>query len=690
MSRWLLFLLCCLGAARDARAMYEGAAEFDRFLEAIGLSAPIKPKAPLTLESAGKGLSPSAAPRGVQTAPFLPSAGWPASFVYGGQSSEVLLKTWPRADKPPVKSERGRIHEATWQEPEGGLTATWRAEVFEDRPAIEFRWLFENRGKGPTRPLADVCALDLRCTGGSGIRLAHSSGGLSGPFNGEAAALLVAVSDLKSAVTLSAAGGRSSNRDLPFFVLQDQISEGGIYVGVGWSGQWQADFRPERTAGQWRITAGMPGACIALPAGERISSPSILLGCYRGDWQDGANALRRILYDHYVALLGDQKPLPPVSWNHWFTFENCISAEMLKRQIDSAADLGLEYFCIDAGWFEGGFPSGVGNWTLDRAKFPHGLAPLARQASEKGMKLGLWFEPGRADPGTRLQREHPEWVFGSQVALEIPEARQWLFQMMCRFIDEGQVRWIRYDYNQDPLEGWQRRDKPQTRGLTQIRYLEGEYALLDRLRRKYPDLLIESCASGGRRIDLETIRRAHTFWKSDETSSLIAARAQETGGNRFLPGGLLNTNLPASSRASRFDIDSLFGGPLGFALDWTRLELPTRARLREQIAAYKSVRHLLNKDYYPLFPQTHELSQWVGWEFCDPAAGEGFLVVLRPAESSYKAAEIRLRGVDERGAYRVNRLDGSHARDLSGRQLRGGLTIALEPGESEVLRFRRP
>jgi alpha-galactosidase len=621
--------------------------------------------------------------------PFLSQATLPASFVYGGQPSGVLLARWPRVDKPGVTTAASKVYEMTWSEPGTGFTATWRADVFRDQRALEFRWIFANRGVQPSKPLSDVWALDLRADGVNQARLVHSNGGLTGPFTGEPAALLVSSSDLKAPTMLSAAGGRSSNKDLPFFVLHDDAAQGGIFVGIGWTGQWQADFHPDGVAHTLRATAGMPGIHLALPPGQRIRSPGILLGSYQGDDLAGSNALRRCLYDRYVALLGDQRPLPPVSWNHWFTFENRIDEEMLKKQIDAAAGLGLEYFCIDSGWFDGGFPSGVGNWTIDRKKFPHGLAPLGKHANEKGMKLGLWFEIGRADQGTRLQKEHPEWMAGNQVRLEIPEAREWLLQMMCRFIDEGRIRWIRYDYNFDPLAQWNQCDSPETQGLTQIRYLEGENELLDRLRAKYPDLLIESCSGGGRRIGMESIRRAHTFWKSDETSSLLAARFQASGGNRFLPGGLLNTNLPAGSSLARFDLHSLFAGPLGFAVDWTTLDASARTRVREEIAAYKKVRYLLNKDYYPLFPQTLDLSQWVGWEFYDPANGEGFVVVLRPAESIYSSAQVRLRGVDKSGTYRIGAIEENSYRDHSGQELLSGLSVPLGPGESRVLHFQR-
>lgn len=617
----------------------------------------------------------------------------PASFVYGGRNSRELLATWPRACKPPVETERGIIREITWSERNSGFVAAWHVEIFKDRPAIEFRWIFENQGATPSRPISDVQALDLRFCDAGQTSLMHSTGGLSGPLNGEAAAFLVRESNLKSPLALSAHAGRSSNKDLPFFVLHDPASAGGLYAGIGWSGQWQADFQPDAAGQSLRITAGMPGMNLALPAGERIISPSILLGAYRGNAQDGCNALRRVLGRHYVARLDGRRMTAPVSWNSWFTFANNISDTMLRQQMDAAAGLGLEYFCIDAGWFTGAFDRGVGNWTIDRNKFPDGLRPIGRYAEKNGMKLGLWFEPGRAMPGTRLAVEHPEWVALNQVKLEIPAACDWLFDAMCAMIDEANAAWIRYDYNQgyfppDPLTSWNARDTAQTAGLTQIKYLQGEYALLDRLRAKYPGMVIESCASGGRRIDIETMRRAHTYWKSDETNSLPVARSQATGGNCFLPGSLLNTNLPGASSASTFDLRSLFAGPLGFATDWTRLDEAGRARVRLEIAAFKRVRYLLDQDYYPLFTQTFDLAQWCGWQFNDPETGEGFFVALRPAESPCAEASLRLHGVMADKAYHISRIDGSQPRRVAGSELRAGLATKLHPGEAEVWSYR--
>jgi alpha-galactosidase len=616
----------------------------------------------------------------------------PGSFVYGGKSSKTLLPSWQRSNAVSTSPEGRRIDETSWCEPDGGLVATWRV-VQIAKEAVEYRWVFENKGTKPTKALTDVAALDLSIAGASQTELVSSTGGLTGPVDGTPPGFIVATASLAGPVTLSAAEGRSSNKNLPFWVLHNKTSNGGRYFGVGWSGQWAANIRPIAGEDAARVTVGMPGMNIALPPGERIVSPSVLVGDYQGNSQAGCNALRRVLHGEYVANLGDKKLLPPVSWNSWFTFNNNISDAMLRAQADAAADLGLEYFCIDAGWFVGAFDAGVGNWTADRAKFPQGLRPIGEYVRQKGIKLGLWFEPGRAMPGSRLAVEHPEWVYRNQVKLEIPAARDWLFDAMSTAIDEAGAAWIRYDMNQgyfkpDPLTAWSERDTAETQGLTQIRYLLGEYDLFDRLRSKYPNMAIESCASGGRRIDLETIRRAHTFWKSDETNNLVIARSQETGANYFLPGGLLNTNLPGASAATTFDLHSLFAGPLGFATNWTTLDAAGRDRVRRAIADYKSIRHLLAKDYYPLFPQTFDEKQWIGWEFFDAEAGEGFLVVLRPKQSAVASSVVRLQGVEPDKSYELNFLDGSDARTVAGSELSAGMELTLDPAGSKVVRFR--
>ncbi len=153
-------------------------------------------------------------------------------------------------------------------------------------------------------------------------------------------------------------------------------------------------------------------------------------------------------------------------------------------------------------------------------------------------------------------------------------------------------------------------------------------------------------------------------------------RFHETGGNCLLPGGLLNANLVAVQ--SVFDLHSLFGGPLGFGADLTKLGPDAPALLRRQIANYKTVRHLLNKDYYRLFPPRRDESNWVGWQFHDPTTNEGFVVLLRPVESNYRSADVRLNRIARERNCRITKLGEGQAEVISGSKL-------AEPNTSVVV-----
>jgi alpha-galactosidase len=218
----------------------------------------------------------------------------------------------------------------------------------------------------------------------------------------------------------------------------------------------------------------------------------------------------------------------------------------------------------------------------------------------------------------------------------------------------------------------------------------GLYELLDRLMQAWPDLLIEGCASGGRRIDLETIRRAHTFWKSDDTVDLPVLRFHLTGANAFLPGGLLNANLlPVDLE---FDVHSLYGGPLGLRCDWAKLSTEQREGLAHLITQYKHIRHLLNADYFPLFSQSRKEDGWVGWQFQAADGQEGLVVVLRPPGCAYRAAEVRLHGLAEDEKYRLTPLGLTSAAPVvvTGKQLLEGWPVELpNAAGSRVFAYQR-
>ncbi len=614
--------------------------------------------------------------------PLLRQDRLPASFVYGGRPSPELLGDW-ECTRLPAESGNGRTaFRSRWTEPGGGLVAELRVELLDGFDAAELTWIFENTGPAPSLELTAVLPLDLDLGAlGERTRLLSEAGGLNGAFGQPGLGFGLREGPVTE-TTLSGAGGRSSARDLPFLAIHDAPSSSGLAIGVGWSGQWQASVARGEAPSSYDLSIGMPGTRISLAPGERITTPRVLVASYGGTRAEGGNLMRRIIRARYAPALAGAPTVPPVSWSSWFVLGNGISEELLRREADVAAGLGIEYFCIDAGWFDGDFPDGVGNWTVNTDKFPRGLGPIGEHVRARGMQLGLWFEPERAAPGTRLVREHPEWVHNDLVDLGRPEAREWIFEMMSRHIREGGVRWIRFDCNIDPLGAWDAMDGPDRRGIAQIRHIEGLYELLDRLMAEFPDLLIEGCASGGLRIDLGTIRRAHTFWKSDQTALLPVLRFHETAANTFLPGGLLNVNL--LQVGSAFDLRSLFAGPLGFGCVWSTLSEEQRALVRDEIAIYRQLRRLLDADYTPLFAASQGEEGWCGWQFHDPVRGEGCVVALRPRGSAYSRADLRLCGLEAEGRYRLRELGGAGGEPQlhTGAELGEGWSVELDAPES--------
>ena len=154
------------------------------------------------------------------------------------------------------------------------------------------------------------------------------------------------------------------------------------------------------------------------------------------------------------------------------------------------AERGYEVFWSDMDpqqWYPGGFPHGTGNWEVDLKKYPHGLKPIGEAAHKAGLGYLLWFEPERVHFDTKIQKEHPEWVMKSQgdwsqlFALHIPEARKWLTDLMDQFVTEGQLDWMRWDFNIEPLGFWKRNDAPDRQGITENHYIDGLYAMWDDL-----------------------------------------------------------------------------------------------------------------------------------------------------------------------------------------------------------------
>jgi len=375
------------------------------------------------------------------------------------------------------------------------------------------------------------------------------------------------------------------------------------------------------------------------------------------------------------------------------------------RQAEAAARIGLECFVMDAGWYggcpSGDFEPGVGNWEIiDKAKFPNGIEPVAEIVRSKGMQFGLWFEPERAHRDSHWAREHPEWfrphragAAGRPAFLHIdfgcPEARQAVIRVIGEAIERLDLRWIKWDYNTGPLlyEGLGDPD-----GKALARHIEGLYEVLDTLLERYPGVLFEACASGGRRIDLGILRRAHTVWISDHSHIPSVCRFMQLGAARCLPGHLLNLAVPVERGAggshglTAYQAACRMAGSLAFHGDIASWPDETIKTARRFVEAYKGFRQLMLEDFHPLIPQPVREEEWEAAEFC-AADGREAVVMAYSGQAGPREKLLRLHALLPEARYRVRQpLEGDAApTSTTGQALMDqGLHVALDSCASAV------
>ena len=628
-----------------------------------------------------------------QPDPLLSPAGPPFSFTYGGKPSAELLATWKRTTGSRDLSDRVE-YEVAWTDENTGLRVTATVGCFKRYPAVDWVLHFENRGGGDTPVLADIQALDVQVRTGNSKRAAVLHG-LTGDVCGEQSFVpFDALLDVGKSIHLAPGGGRPSNGAFPFSDLQ--YRDEGVIVGIGWSGQW-AESLDRSGAGPTRLRAGMELTHLLLHPGERIRSPRILLMLWKGDRQVAHNRLRRLLLFSYVPKLnGRPARLPLVSqcfdrysWARpeWATEAGQIAAARFAKEA------GFDAHWLDAAWFEGGFPNGVGSWYPKPQEFPNGLKPVGDACHKLGLKFVLWYEPERVAAGSQIAREHPEFVFGGEQGglfkLGDPAARRWLTDLLSREIGEFGIDIYRNDFNIDPLSFWRANDAPDRQGMTEIRYVEGHYEMWDELRAKHPGLLIDNCASGGRRIDLETISRSVPLWRSDTSCSPGHPdwnQAQTAGLSQYIP---LHTACGWTPEPYDFR-SSATGGAIA---QWDYLNPEFAMDLaKATIAEVKAGQAYWYGDFYPLVPCTTAPDDWAAYQFHRADLDAGLVLAFRRAESNYLALSVSLRGLEAERTYSVESIDDARkttTRKMTGRELMNEWELRLpKKGSSVVMRYR--
>jgi alpha-galactosidase len=628
----------------------------------------------------------------------------PFSFFYDGKPSAELLKCWQVSRDTQKLDAQRTEHTLVYTDPGSSLLVRCVLIEYHDFPTVEWTLYFKNTGPTDTPIIEKIQALDVELSRSSdGEFLLHHNVG--SPASGNDYGPLETTLGRSATKRLAGAGGRPTNADWSYFNLE--WTGQGLIVAVGWPGQWAAELVRDNARGL-RLRAGQELTRFKLLPGEEVRSPLIVLQFWKGDWIRAQNIWRRWMMAHSMPKPGGKLPQPQLLASSSRQYDEMINANETNQImfIDRYLEEGikLDYWWMDAGWYVhhgGGWPR-VGTWEVDVSRFPRGLRAISDYAHSKGIKTLVWFEPERVAADTWLANNHPEWVLGGGkgglLNLGNDATRQWLTEHVDGLLNEQDIDLYRQDFNMDPLGYWRGADTPDRQGIAEIRHVTGYLAYWDELRRRHPKMLIDSCASGGRRNDLQTMRRAVPLWRSDYAYEAIGHQCMMCGLSLWLPfhgtGTVCTRNAPyygsGHTPVEAYAFWSNAGQSIGFGLD-VRLKDLDYAALRRLISQWRQIAANYYGDFYPLTPWSRDDAVWMAWQFDRPETGEGMVQVFRRHNSFYESARFKLSGVDAEANYLVCNLDTGVQERHSGRVLlNDGLpvTIAAKPGVA-ILTYQR-
>lgn len=437
-------------------------------------------------------------------------------------------------------------------------------------------------------------------------------------------------------------------------------------VHVAWSGDCvsYAERLPE---GHAMLGGGEllgPGE-IELAPGETYESP-LLLAAWSGAGLNGAAAR---WHDWLRARPSHPRRVRPVVLNTWEAVFFDHDLTRLRQLAKCAAHVGVERFVLDDGWFRGRRDDAraLGDWTADVDRWPQGLHPPVDQVRELGMEFGPWVEPEMVNPDSDLARKHPDWVLRGrgelppswrhQQVLDLahPEAFAFIKAALLTLIDEYDIAFLKWDHNRD-LVDVAHAGRPAVHAQTQA-----FYALLDQLRVAYPSLEIETCASGGARVDLEVLQRTQRVWASDCIDPLERWRIQRWTGLLVPPEmvgshvGAATSHITGRTHTLGFRAATAFFGHFGIEWDIARAGADEIAELTGWIALHKQERALLHTGRVVVTDTTDPATAVHGVVAVDGLSAI-FAVASLTTSARAVPAPVRLPGFDPERSYRLERL----------------------------------
>lgn len=470
--------------------------------------------------------------------------------------------------------------------------------------------------------------------------------------------------------TFGNTGGRSSEGMMPFFDVT--VSDNGYIAAIGWTGDWKAEFT--KCDNGIQIETGLKETGFYLNPGEKLRTTSILIMKYNSN-EDKYNKFRKLIRNHF-----SHKSCTDATRDGLMAFElwGGLRSDEMKKRIKELKkyDIKFEDLWIDAGWygnctkygdaFSSDWGAHTGEWEVNKRVHPKELKDVSECAKAAGMKLMLWFEPERAVDGTPITKEHPEWFMGLPDRKDKilnygnDDAFDYICNLLEKYVKELDMSCYRQDFNTSLTDYFKANDEENRRGITEIKHITGMYRMWDYILERFPEIIIDNCSSGGRRIDIETLKRSVPFFRSDyqcnfnENPEVLQTHNSNIA--QYLPYNGCTSKTKNDTYAIRSSYSSSWGGAFYNAI-FQSMDEEDFLWAKKITDEYRHIRKYMAMDFYNHGTNCFDDTSWAIWQYHNADSGRGIVMAFRRSESPFDTVKIKLKGLLEGRNYTFTNLD---------------------------------
>ncbi len=642
------------------------------------------------------------------TKDFCTPTGLPISFFYGKEKLRGIPwkteTTWKRVDANlTLTSIRGT-------DPATQLEILAVCEQYEDFPVLEWTVYLTNRGMANTPPIRELLGLEAAFDIPAPI-LQYGNGDAVGNDSFEFFDRPLSEEPFE----MQPSQGRCCDAAFPYMRILSAHGGKGLTLSIGWPGQWKAALWEKGEKAH--IQAGQAKTDLYLKPGETVRTPRMTVMAFEGDERRAANLWRRWYMAHVIPknngsctkpmlIIHGEQPTKEYPEHTGYTQEN------IEKALEAYRDRGVKYdaFWLDAGWYDcGRIWQHTGTWEERQPNYPEGMLGVQRRCASHGAKLILWFEPERV-------YEHPEWLLKKNCDSELkgsrsvyapesslfhmgnPEARAYITDLICDFIKKNRIDWYRQDYNIWPLKHWQANEEEGRIGMIENQYIQGYLEFWDEILRRNPGVQIDACASGGRRNDLETMRRSVPLHYSDiGYGNQPVKMGFEQTMHDWLPyfkshlwswenpdGSYLNDeNYQPDTLTDAYTFYTALAPAVTIMTVYSREDECFEDIRRMQDTWRRAADLMLRSDFYPLTPYHKDPSKWWCRQFDSPEHGDGFLLFATGNRCTQKEQRV-YPFFDEEATYVFENEQTGERKELSGKKATEGIVETLAPRSGSI------